>query len=43
VLIYRSDEEFLQLFLDAGFSPDELTCERETENGLVLMVTARVP
>jgi len=43
VLIYRSDEEFLQLFLDAGFAPEDLTCEREVEGGLVLMVTARVP
>jgi SAM-dependent methyltransferase len=42
VLIYRSHEEFVQLFLDAGFQPDDLTCERETEGGLVLMVTARV-
>jgi extracellular factor (EF) 3-hydroxypalmitic acid methyl ester biosynthesis protein len=42
VLIHRSDEEFLQLFLDAGFAPEDLTCERETEGGLVLMVTARV-
>jgi SAM-dependent methyltransferase len=42
VLIYRSDEEFLQLFLDAGFAPDAITCERESEHGLVLMVTARV-
>ena len=42
VLIYRSPEEFVQLFLDAGFAPDDLTVERETENGLVLMVTARV-
>lgn len=43
VLIYRSDEEFLQLFLDAGFAPEDLTCERESDGGLVLMVTARVP
>jgi SAM-dependent methyltransferase len=43
VLIYRSDEEFLQMFLDAGFAPEDLTCERESEDGLVLMVTARVP
>jgi SAM-dependent methyltransferase len=43
VLIYRSDEEFLQMFLDAGFAPEDLTCERECEEGLVLMVTARVP
>lgn len=42
VLIHRSDEEFLQLFLDAGFAPEDLTCERETDGGLVLMVTARV-
>lgn len=43
VLIHRSDEEFLQLFLDAGFAPEDLTCEREAAGGLVLMVTARVP
>jgi SAM-dependent methyltransferase len=42
VLIYRSHEEFMQLFLDAGFAPGDLTCERETEGGLVFMVTARV-
>jgi SAM-dependent methyltransferase len=42
-LIYRSDEEFLQMFLDAGFAPEDLTCERESPTGLVLMVTARVP
>lgn len=42
VLIYRSHEEFMQLFLDAGFPPEDLTCERETEDGLVFMVTARV-
>jgi SAM-dependent methyltransferase len=42
-LIYRSDEEFLQMFLDAGFAPEDLSCEREAEDGLVLMVTARVP
>lgn len=29
VLIYRSDEDFLQLFLDAGFRPEGITCERE--------------
>jgi SAM-dependent methyltransferase len=43
VLIYRSPEDFMQLFLDAGFAPEELSCEREAEQGLVLMVTARVP
>jgi SAM-dependent methyltransferase len=42
VLIYRSHEEFMQLFLDAGFAPEDLTCERESPDGLVLMVTARV-
>jgi SAM-dependent methyltransferase len=42
-LIYRSDEEFMQMFLDAGFAPEDLTCERESADGLVLMVTARVP
>lgn len=43
VLIHRTDEEFLQLFLDAGFAPEDLSCEREAKGGLVLMVTARVP
>jgi hypothetical protein len=43
VLLYRSDEEFIQLFQDAGFEPECLTCEREKRDGLVLMVTARVP
>jgi hypothetical protein len=42
VLIYRSTEEFTQLFLDAGFAPDDLTVERESADGLVLMITARV-
>jgi len=42
VLIYRSHEEFMQLFLDAGFPAEDLTCEREAEDGLVFMVTARV-
>lgn len=42
VLIYRSEAEFLQLFLDAGFTPDDLTVERECSDGLVWMVTARV-
>lgn len=42
-LIYRSGEEFLSMFFEAGFQPEDLTIEREIPNGgLVLMVTAKV-
>jgi SAM-dependent methyltransferase len=42
-LIYRSAEEFLSMFFEAGFQPEDLTIEREIpRGGLVLMVTAKV-
>jgi len=42
VLLYRSEREFMDLFLDAGFEAEDLTLERESSDGLVLLVTARV-
>jgi len=42
VLVYRSEREFLDLFLDAGFEPRDLTLERERARGLVLLVSGRV-
>lgn len=42
-LIYRSAEDFLSMFFEAGFQPEDLTIEREVpKGGLVLMVTAKV-
>lgn len=42
-LIYRSAEDFLSMFFEAGFQPEDLTIEREIPTGgLVLMVTAKV-
>ena len=42
VLLYRSEREFIDLFLDAGFEAEDLTLERESSDGLVLLVAARV-
>jgi SAM-dependent methyltransferase len=41
-LIYRSAHDFMQLFLDAGFEGRDLHLERETRDGVVLLVTATV-
>jgi SAM-dependent methyltransferase len=40
-LIHRTEDEFLAIFRDAGFSAPELTVEREAAGGCVLLVTAR--
>jgi SAM-dependent methyltransferase len=40
-LIYRSEEQFLSLFEQAGLERAQLTVEREAPGGSVLLVTAR--
>jgi extracellular factor (EF) 3-hydroxypalmitic acid methyl ester biosynthesis protein len=42
-LIYRSEKQFLDLFREAGFPQDGLSLERESDHGIVLLVTGRVP